>query len=548
MLSSLIFALLSTESFGENLRQNITQKAGNSPTVEIHNGTLEGTYNEFYQQDLFLGIPYAQPPVNELRFRTPRPLSKWDGVKKVDSYGPFCQGHQGILPGFDQKGVRYKESEDCLSINVVRPTGHYQSSALPVLVWIYGGGFIEGGSGDRRYNMSYLAKTSVEMDMPTIMVSFNYRVSGWGFLAGSEMAKYGLLNLGLKDQRMALRWVQENIHYFGGDPMRVTIHGESAGAASVGFHLLAHGGRDDGLFRAAIAQSGGPLSYSSFDSVSAGDARFHSVLNATGCHDASDTMRCLQTLPAAILQNSFAQYPWYPSLDGDLISDYTSVSLKKGEFVKVPLLIGSNTNEGTPFMQLLPNIAENFDGAVLSLSTGKLGSTVLEDLNRLYTIAADDSADYGLGTVVANPGSPYGPDYGKVTLFLGDYMFTSGRRTATRKWAEGKIPVYSYRFNTVPAGVSPQILGSAHFEEVAYVFRNTDGNGYETNPFNVSMTKRGQFECLSEIMSRMWLSFVNTGSPNHHGLFAPDNVHLEKDNYRVKAMDLIDSSAQEFSR
>ena len=152
-------------------------------------------------------------------------------------------------------------SEDCLYLNVVRPAG-FEHQKLPVAFWIHGGGFTQGGGVDQRYNLSFTVQNSVNIGKPIIGVSINYRLSAWGFLSGSvELRDAGTLNLGLRDQRQALQWIQENIHAFGGDRKQVTIFGESAGAASVGFQLTAYSGRDDKLFRGAIMQSGNPINY-----------------------------------------------------------------------------------------------------------------------------------------------------------------------------------------------------------------------------------------------------------------------------------------------
>lgn len=148
---------------------------------------------------------------------------------------------------------------DCLTLDVLRPAGATPDDKLPVLVWIYGGGFTAGGSADPRYNTSYLVNASVVIGKPIIAVSINYRVAGWGFLSSKEVSEAGASNIGLFDQRLALRWIQENIASFGGDPDAVTIMGESAGAFSVGYHLVGFDGRHDGLFRGAIMQSGNAL-------------------------------------------------------------------------------------------------------------------------------------------------------------------------------------------------------------------------------------------------------------------------------------------------
>lgn len=149
-------------------------------------------------------------------------------------------------------------SEDCLTLNVVRPHGVTQADRLPFGFWIHGGGNYEGGNSDPRYNLSFIVQQSVEAGKPFIGVGVNYRLQGFGFLFGNEVLEAGAANIGLHDQRLALRWVQENIAAFGGDPAKVTVWGESAGASDIGAHLLAYRGRDEGLFRAAIMESGAP--------------------------------------------------------------------------------------------------------------------------------------------------------------------------------------------------------------------------------------------------------------------------------------------------
>jgi cholinesterase len=148
---------------------------------------------------------------------------------------------------------------DCLTLDIVRPSGARPDHKLPVFLWIYGGGFDAGGSADPRYNTSYLVNASVAIQKPIIAVSINYRVGGWGFLASKEVSATGVSNIGLYDQRLALKWIQENIHAFGGDPEKVTISGESAGGFSVGYHLTGFDGDNEGLFRAVILESGNAL-------------------------------------------------------------------------------------------------------------------------------------------------------------------------------------------------------------------------------------------------------------------------------------------------
>ncbi|KAK2605508.1 hypothetical protein N8I77_008341 [Diaporthe amygdali] len=493
-----------------------------SPTVTIKNGSVVGVYNPNYHQDLFLGIPFATPPVGQLRFARPQSLNQsWSEPRVAQQYGPFCFGVSVGLTGFDQKTISYDENEDCLTINVIRPSGmHYDESGLPVLAWIHGGGFQEGGSGDARYNMSYLVQTSTEISKPMIGVSFNYRVSSFGFASGRDFRDAGMTNIGLHDQRLALQWIQENIESFGGDPRRVTIHGESAGALSVGYHLLADGGDPKGLFSAAIAESGGPFFARMVADETAQDSELDKLLQDTGCPGSSNVISCLRDVPADTLKAASANSSWYPIIDNNLWTDLSSVALGKGAFAKVPLLIGTNTNEGTPFVPLFSSIGANssadFAAAVKTFHAPfNISDETVNRLDQFYDAAVADDSGAELGTVLPDPSYPYGSAYGKVSLLLGDLLFIAGRRITAESWAAHNATVYSYRFDTVPADLDPLTLGAAHFQEVAFVFGDTSGLGFESNPFSVSsLALRNKYVNMSKMMGRMWVNFVNDGNPN----------------------------------
>lgn len=224
------------------------------PLAVTKNGTYQGRYLAGWDQDLFLGIPYAQPPLGDLRFRWPQSINtSFTEIREASSYGASCM----------QYHTNFTLSEDCLTLNVIRPTsGNNQSQTskgpLPVVVWIYGGGLYTGSTADPQYNLSGVVKVSQDMGQPVIAVSMNYRLGMWGFLQTPGVVAEGSSNAGLLDQRLALQWVQENIAAFGGDPDRVVVWGESAGAQSIAYHLFSYGGRNDGLFRGAIMESGGP--------------------------------------------------------------------------------------------------------------------------------------------------------------------------------------------------------------------------------------------------------------------------------------------------
>lgn len=387
-----------------------------------------------------------------------------------------------------------------------------------------GGGFQDGSASDGRSNGTFLVQTSVEMDMPILFVSFNYRLGAFGMLAGSAIEEAGLANIALYDQRQALHWIQENIRHFGGDASRVTIMGESAGAFSVGFHLLAFGGRDDSLFSAAIAQSGGPFTAPVLNrGVSDREADFTMVLNKTGCLNSGDSLGCLRAAPVELLQQAGALLPASFVVDGGIVPGASEELLHSGRFIRVPLLAGSTRNEGTSLLQQALSMTGPFDTEEhlktfiqASWIRGPVPDTVAQYWAQLYAQEVKTPSTAGLGTVKPNPGPQYGRYYGPATLWLGDMMFTAGRRFATQAWARANVPSYSFLFDAVPANMDPDTLGAAHFSDVAYMFRDTEGFGWETNPFPGKSSLRKKHVKLAELMSRMWIGFATKRNPNVH--------------------------------
>lgn len=200
----------------------------------------------------------------------------------------------------------------------------------------------QGGTRDKRYNLSFIVDNSVTIGKPIIGVSIAYRLSAFGFLQSQEVSGSGNTNMGLRDQRLALHWLQENIAAFGGDPLKVTIWGESAGAASVGWHITAYNGRDDHLFRAGIMESGNPVTYTSYRTDNEYQPLYNSVVKAAGCHNAIDNLECLRHVPFAKLNhilNTTDATKWQPIVDGDFIARWGSIQLAEGAFVKVPVRI-----------------------------------------------------------------------------------------------------------------------------------------------------------------------------------------------------------------
>jgi carboxylesterase type B len=186
------------------------ERRQSSLAVKVKNGTLEGVHSDEWDQDYFLGIPYAQPPVGSLRFRVPQSINtSWNETLQAKEYSATCVGYGSDNWPYPNFG------EDCLYLNVVRPSG-YEGEKLPVAFWIHGGGLTMGSGSDDRYNFSQMIQNSVNMGKPIMGVSINYRLSMWGFVTGDEALESGNTNIGFRDQRLALHWVQENIEAFGG--------------------------------------------------------------------------------------------------------------------------------------------------------------------------------------------------------------------------------------------------------------------------------------------------------------------------------------------
>lgn len=485
---------------------SLSQSTSCAPTVTLKNGSYTGFRSTSYGQDFFLGIPYAQPPLGALRLSNPVPLNTtFSEVRNATAYYPLCVGYGG-------DDVGYPTAEDCLALNVIRPSG-YEGQNLPVAVWIHGGGFVMGGTQDRRYNLSFIVNNAATIGKPIIGVSVGYRLSAFGFLDSDEIRAEGVTNLGMKDQRLALQWIQENIAAFGGDPTKVTIWGESAGAGSVGIHVIAFGGRDDGLFRGAISESGtpillGPANYN----VTLGNAIYANITAAAGCSNATDTLACLRAadfnkLNAAV--NVTPSYSFLPYIDGDMIQGSTYTQLTTGKFIKVPYLIGTNTDEGSAFSPQGINTDAEFQQYLESVYP--LPNSTLDTIKALYP---DIPALGVLDTFDGIPDTTYGNQFKRSAALAGDNTFIAARRLVCQSWAAYNASAYAYRFNVI-VNPNPPLIGVTHFQEVAFVFNNVNGLGYAVNPFE---NEPATFYSTSKLMSNMWASFVYEGNPNGHGV------------------------------
>ncbi|PLB53376.1 cholinesterase [Aspergillus steynii IBT 23096] len=534
------------------------------PKVHIRNGTYVGAKNAHYRQDLFLGMPYAQQPVGDLRFAVPKSLNEsWQDERDAKEYSDICVGY-----GTDS--IWYPRSEACLTLNVIRDSSVKEDSNLPVGVWIHGGGFYQGSGADQRYNMSAIVSNSYEIGKPFIAVTLNYRLSAWGFLSSSEVAGSGNTNLGLRDQRLALQWIRENIQAFGGDPDKVTIWGESAGAMSVGYQLTAYGGRNDSLFRGAIMQSGGsiapgPSNYTGYQDL------YDDLASKVNCSDVADTLQCLREVPFEELNSVLngtdgnPAYSFSPVVDGDLLRNWGSVHLQQHEFVRVPIIAGTNTDEGTQFGPTGINTTAEFYSYLTDGASGfKLPPSMA---NRILELYPDDPIQGIPATLGARRVPSNGYQWRRTSAYAGDLSMHANRRRQCEAWTEASTPAYCYRFNVRSAAV-PYLFGATHFEEVAFVFHNLAGLGYHYGKPFAGVPK--SFQTLSKQMTSMWASFIHDLDPNSgingslwtaYGgaseapvdlLFDANNAtvttSLEPDTWRKEAIDYINSKARGYWR
>lgn len=343
--------------------------ATSTATVAIPAGTVIGSVVD--SVEYYRGIPYAQPPTGSLRLKPPVRLESF-GTVEATGVGPACPqitnadqspAFLKVLsdPEIEQQlffgSATGDVTEDCLTISVMRPEGTPTDAKLPVLFWIFGGGFQLGSA--QPYNASVLIPRAVAQSKPFILVNINYRLGAFGFLGGSEVLAEGVSNLGLLDQRMGLEWVADNIASFGGDPDAVTIMGESAGAISVFDQLALYDGNNTykgrPLFRGAIMDSGSIVPTEPVDS-SKPQAIFDTVIAVAGCASSSSKLECLRGLDYDTYANASASAPSFlgyhslslsypPRPDGRILTASPEVLAQTGKYAPVPLIIGTQENE-----------------------------------------------------------------------------------------------------------------------------------------------------------------------------------------------------------
>lgn len=470
--------------------------------------------------DAWLGIPYAQPPVGALRFRHPRPIEKWQGIynatKPPNSCVQIVDTVFGDFPGATMWNPNTELTEDCLYVNVVVPRPRPKNAV--VMLWIFGGGFYSGTSTLDVYDHRTLAA-----EENVIIVSMQYRVASLGFLYLGTPDAPG--NSGLFDQNLALRWVRDNIHRFGGDPNKICLFGESAGgrkflcinsvlliinfpgAVSVSMHLLSPLSRD--LFQRAILESGSPTAPWGLITRDEATLRALRLAEAVDCpHDRkelSKTVDCLREKDAKILVENewgtlgICEFPFVPVVDGAFLDETPQRSLASGRFKKTDILTGSNSEEGYYFIiYYLTELLRKEEG--ITVSRDEFLQAVRE-LNPYVNGAARQAIIFEY-TDWNEPENPHS-NRDALDKMVGDYHFTCNVNEFAQRYAEEGNNVYMYLYtHRSKSNPWPRWTGVMHGDEISYVF------GEPLNPRLEFLEEEKQF---SRRVMRYWANFARTG-------------------------------------
>ncbi|KAK7041436.1 hypothetical protein VNI00_009302 [Paramarasmius palmivorus] len=483
-------------------------------TVQLGNTTIIGEDITSQGVEFFGGIPFTEPPIGNLRLRPPVLKTSLDNATfNATSFGASCL--QVPILGFPSPA---NVAEDCLGINVIRPAGlTSDDELLPVMVYIYGGGFI--GDTPSNLNATPIVARSIKRGTPVIYASFNYRLGPLGFPAGAEAAEKGALNLGLKDQLAALEWIQKNIALFGGDKDKVTLFGISAGSISTSIHLF--NAQIGNYARAAILESGVAGTTMTFDATRRQSNWNDFVAALPECKDSAenDTFDCLRRdnistshLIEAIgttLNEANEQFPWVPTLDGPggVFPELPSELLKKGQYSRLPFIAGNCLDEGTLFT-LPTGIADEttLRQALLTNLTVSPGSSSYELENAVDTLLEIYPDVPALGSPYNTGNETFGlsTEYKRLSSISGDLMFQFPRRFWTQAFAKAGVKAYGYQLSYPEMNPAPA-LGVSHGSDVPYVF------GFAYPPSFVPSPAAAEF---SEQVIDYWVSFATSLDPN----------------------------------
>jgi len=450
------------------------------------NGVLEGVVSPDGKVRTFKGIPYAAPPIGPLRWKAPQPVSSWSGVRKAIDYGPRCM--QGQI--FDDMIFRDTgPSEDCLYLNLWMPANPPHAK-LPVMVWIYGGGFVAGSTSEPRQDAGNLSKKGV------IVISMNYRLGLFGFFAHPELTKESghesSGNYGLLDQVAALEWVKKNIAAFGGDPDNVTIFGESAGSFSVSALMASPLSR--GLFHRAIGESGAffgnSLSMKSREQAEKAGVAFAESAFGTSSLEALRARPAKELLDAALKPKA---EEFTPVVDGYFLPADCRSIYSSGKQSHISLLAGWNQDEGN-FESFFAEDKPTVENYVARAKT-QFGSNA-DAFLKLYPATTDAQAK-------------------RAAQDLDGDLFIA---YSTWKWLElqlktGESRVFRYEFDKtlpLPADAAPGTVPRApHASEIEYVFQMLSSKNLPWQP---------EDKAVSELLASYWTNFAKTGDPNGEGL------------------------------
>ena len=494
------------------------QEGTNAPKVTVETGELAGFWVKTPgKSDIaaFRGIPYAKPPVGELRWRPPERAESWSGVRSAKSFGPTCP--QRSDEDFDKKLAKVlgferprrnsgpvNASEDCLYLNVYSQSIE-PDARRPVMVWIHGGGF-HVGSGNR-HDPQHLVRKGV------VGVSINYRLQVLGFLAHPELSResaHGASgNYGLLDQMEALKWVKRNIAAFGGDPDNVTIYGESAGGMAVALHMISP--LSAGLFRRGIAQSGIGLQYHGHLKKSnwlrSSDESWGEDFAASV---GAENIAALRKMDArSLVEAGDALSKWFamPNIDGYVFTEHPAKSFREGRVNPASFMMGSNGDEGWLNYIFMESPMHEIDGPIDTVEKYK------SEMRRIFTTDADRILEL-------YPAGDHEEMVESSKTFLGDSLFGAQHYYAAKYLARAGKPPYLYFLTRRPEGKIGDIVGASHGAEMGYVFGH-DGRAPKTE----------DDLAMSETMRNYWVQFARTGDPN-----TPDNPRwtpfdVEKNEY-----------------
>ena len=483
----------------------------------------------------YQAIPYAAAPVGKLRWAPPAPPEPWVGVLAADRAGPACMQPEGL------GGEFYGESdvemdEDCLLLNVWTRAEH-QEDSLPVMVWVHGGGLLTGQGA--AYPGDLLTSKGV------VLVTVNYRLGRFGFFAHPELTEEHPNkvsgNQGLRDQIASLKWVRDNIARFGGDPQNVTIFGESAGSLSMS--LLQASPLARGLFHKVIGESGGAFqpmtyrdqvkSYSPMHSEAIGE-KFGRALSKNKKNISLREMRAYsqdELMEAFSSDPIFGDYNHLAIVDGEVIPEEVATIFAKGLQSDVPVMIGSNSDEGTAFIPIFQTLfGQGVEGFRKFVESSSLSGVASDKIAEEYPSDNDEQAEDSWARLMA------------------DEVFTYPMRAWARSMENVESEAYLYWFTWVPPVEDRQKLGSFHAAELGYVFGNLELFG--AKPAEADR----QF---SDLMASIWTQFAKTGNPNGPDLpewqsYTSDNeAYVElgvntgpASELRIAKMDLIENAWQ----